>query len=158
MHRLLVVLLALVVAPTASAFFSVTLNTGNVIAPGVTLTGVDQTTTFTIQITVVQSATTGWNVSATATLPTVAGRTLPALAVTNVTRAACTPSGCSNPANNVTWPVALSTGGTKIYNATANSGQGSVVITPTVQITYPANALPGTYVSTLTVSGVGTGP
>ena len=158
MHRLIVVLLALVVVPTAAATFSVTLNTGNTTAPGVTLTGVDQTKTFTIQITVVQSTTTGWNVSAAATLPTVAGKSLPALSVTNVTRAACTPTGCSNPVNNVAWPVALAVGGTKIYNATANSGQGSDVITATVQITYPANALPGSYVSTLTVSGVGTGP
>ena len=48
MRRLVPALLALVVVPAASAAFSVTLNTPNVTATGVTLNGVDQTKTLPI--------------------------------------------------------------------------------------------------------------
>ena len=163
LRRLLVVLVALVVVPTATAAFSVTLNTTSpVTAPGATLSGVDQTATFTISITVVNASpatSTGWNVTAAATTPTSGANTLPALAVTTVAAGACSGGGCTNPTNSVTWaPLDLTAGGVKIFNAAANTGRGTVVLTPTIQITYPANALPGTYASTLTVAGSNVGP
>jgi hypothetical protein len=162
MRRLLVVLLALVVVPTATAAFSVTLtSTSPQTFAGITLSGIDQTKTINLSVTVVNTGagnTTGWNVTAAATTPTSGGNTLSALKVTNVTRANCTGGGCVNPTNSVTWPVTLTSGGVKIYNAAATTGKGSVVLTPTLQITYDAKALPGTYTSTLTVAGVNSGP
>jgi hypothetical protein len=161
-RRLLVVLLALVVVPPATAAFSVTLTTGTPQTfAGITLNGVDQTKTLNISISVVNTGagnTTGWNVSAAAGLPTASGKTLSALKITTVSAAACTGFGCVNPANNVTWPQTLSAGGVKIFNATAGTGKGTVVLTATVQMTYDAKALPGTYTATLTVTGVNSGP
>jgi hypothetical protein len=162
MRRLLVVLLALIVVPTATAAFSVTLDsTSPQTFAGITLNGVDQTRTLNLSVTVVNTGggnKAGWNVTAAATTPTSGGNTLPALNVTNVTAATCTGGGCVDPINDVTWPVTLTSGGVKIYNAAANTGKGSVVLTPTIEITYEAKALPGTYTSTLTVAGVSSGP
>jgi hypothetical protein len=154
---LLVVLLALVVVPPATAAFSVTLTTGTPQTfAGITLNGVDQTKTLNISITVVNTGagnTTGWNVTAAAGLPTSAGKTLSALKITTVSAAACTGGGCVNPTNNVTWPQTLTVGGAKIFNAAVGTGKGSDVLTATVQMTYDAKAFPGTYTATLTVAG-----
>ena len=89
----------------------------------------------------------------TAGVPTSGGNTLSPLNITTVSAAACTGGGCVNPTNNVTWPQTLSAGGVKIFNAAAGTGKGSVVLTPVLQITYDAKALPGTYAATLTVAG-----
>src|SRR4051794_41853053 len=87
MRRLLVVLLALAVVPAAAAAtFTFTVQTASpVTAPGVTLNGDDQTTTFTIVTQVAYTGgqnTAGWNVQASSTTLTVSGRTLPAMIVT----------------------------------------------------------------------------
>ena len=152
-----VIVLALVVVPTATAAFSVTLNsTSPQTFTGVTLNGVDQTKTLPITITVANTGGgngTGWNVTAAAGLPTSGSNTLSALKVTNVSAAACTGGSCVNPTNNVTWPQTLTVGGTKIFNAAVGTGTGSDVLTATVQMTYDAKAFPGTYTATLTVAG-----
>jgi hypothetical protein len=162
MRRLLVIALALVVVPTATAAFSVTLNTASpVAAPGVTLNGVDQTQTFTLSITVSDAnpgSGAGWNVSMAATAPTNGANVLPALIVTTVAAAACSGGACSNPTNSVTWPVTLTSGGVKIFNSAVGTGVKTNTLTPTVQITYPASAFPLTYSSTLTVTGINNGP
>jgi hypothetical protein len=157
MRRLLVVLVGLVVVPTATAAFSVTLNTASPQTfAGITLSGVDQTKTLPISITVANTGGTngtGWSVTAAAGVPTSGANTLSALQVTAASAAACTGGGCVNPTNNVALPVALSAGGVKIFNAAVGTGKGSVVLTATVQMTYDAKALPGTYTSSLTVAG-----
>jgi hypothetical protein len=170
MRRLLVAVVALIVVPTAAGAITltVTVTTGSpVTAPGVTLSGVDQTKTFTVASRVTYSDSSGnannlgWKVNVSATAPTGAGGTLPFLIVTNVTRAACTNdasgNSCVNPVNNVTWPITANTTPVKVYNAAANTGQGNVVLTATYQISYPANAIAGTYSSTITYA-VATGP
>lgn len=163
MRRLLVILLALWVVPAASAAakFTFTLNTASpVTVPGVTLNGDDQTVTFTMQYTVAYTGagnTAGWNVTTSATALTSGTKTLPALDVTGVSSAACTGGGCTNPTNSITWPVTLTTTAQKVFNAAANTGQGTVVLTATYQLTYPASALPATYSSVVTVLGA-TGP
>ena len=162
MRSLAAVLLALAVVPAAyGASFSFTVNTASpVTAPGVTLNGDDQTKSFTMQYTVAYTGgqnNAGWNVSASATTPTSGLNTLPALAVTGVTNASCTGGGCVNPTNSITWPITLSASAQKIFNAAATTGQGTVVLTATFQMTYPANAMPGTYASVVTVNGT-TGP
>jgi hypothetical protein len=162
MRRLVVVLLALTVAPAATAAFSVTLNNASpVTAPGVTLNGVDQTQSFTLSITVSDAnpgAGNGWHVDASATTPTSGSSTLPPLVVTNVTAGACTGGSCVNAVNAITWPITLGASAVKIFNAAVGTGTKTTPLTGTVKITYPANALPLTYSSTLTVTGTNNGP
>jgi hypothetical protein len=154
---MLVILLALA-APSAAMAATLTVTApSTVIVPGVTLNGDDQTKTFTMAHTVTYTApsnTAGWNIQVASTTLTSGAKTLPALQVTGVTSANCTGTGCINPTNSVTWPVTLGTTGVKIFNAAANTGKGSVILTATYQLTYPANALPGTYTATVTVTAV----
>jgi len=162
MRSLLALVASLVVVPgAAGASFSVTVNTASpVTAPGITLSGDDQSTNFTMQYTVAYTGSgnsLGWNVTAAATTLTSGSSTLPAMKVTNVSSANCTGNGCVNPTNTVTWPVVLSTTAQKIFNAQAGTGKGSVVLTATYLVSYPANALAGNYSSTVTISG-STGP
>jgi hypothetical protein len=157
MRKLLIPLLALIAVPTATAAFSVTLNTASPQTfTAITLNGVDQTQTLPLSITVVNTGGTngtGWSVTAAAGAPTAGANTLSPLKVTAVSAAACTIGQCVNPSNNVALPVSLSAGGAKIYNAAAGTGTGSVVLTATLQMTYDAKALPGTYTASLTVAG-----
>jgi hypothetical protein len=162
MRRLLVLALALVVTPAASAAtLTLTITTGSpVTAPGVTLSGIDQTKTFAIAVSEAYTGsfnTAGWNVTAASTTLTSSGKTLPALIVTTVAAGACSGTGCNSPTNSITWPVTLGTTAAKIYNAAANTGKGTVTLTGTYQVTYPANALPGTYTATVTLATT-TGP
>jgi len=163
MRGLLVILLALALpsSAVAGASFTFTVNTTSpVTAPGITLTGDDQTKTFTMSYTVAYTGgqnTAGWNVQAASTALTSGTNTLPALEVTGVTSGACTGGACVNPTNSITWPVTLSATSTRIFNAAVNTGRGTVVLTATYQVSYPANALPGTYSATVTLTGA-TGP
>jgi hypothetical protein len=157
MRRLIVPLLALVAVPTATAAFSVTLNSTSpqTFAP-ITLNGIDQTETLPLSISVTNTGGgngTGWSVTAAAGAPTSAAGTLSPLQVTAVSAAPCTGGHCADPTNNVTLPVALSASGVKIFNAAAGTGTGSVTLTATLEMTYDAKALPATYTSSLTVTG-----
>jgi hypothetical protein len=157
MRKLLIPLVALVAVPTATAAFSVTLNTGSPQTfAAITLNGVDQTKTLPLSISVSNTGVTnqtGWSVTAAAGAPTSGGNTLSPLQVTAVSAAACTGGQCVSASNNIAVPVALSAGGVKIFNAAAGTGTGSVVLTATLQMTYDAKALPGTYTASLTVAG-----
>jgi hypothetical protein len=162
MRRLLALAIALVVTPAAgAATLTLTITTGSpVTAPGATLSGIDQTKTFAIAVSEAYTGagnTAGWNVTAASTTLTSVAKTLPALVVTTVARGACTGTGCINPTNSITWPITLSTTAKKIYDAAANTGEGTVVLTGTYEVTYPANALPGTYSATVTLA-TSTGP
>jgi hypothetical protein len=163
MRRLLVPFVALVVVPSALAASSltVTISTGSpVTAPGVTLNGVDQTSTFAVASSVAYTGggnTLGWNLTAEAAAPTVSGNSLPFLVVTGVTRGNCTGGGCVNPANSIVPPVTVDTTPARIYNAAPSTGQGTVAVTATFQMSYPANAFTGTYSTVITLA-VATGP
>jgi hypothetical protein len=156
--RTLLVILVALAAPSATMAATLTVTApATVTVPGVTLNGDDQTKTFTMAHTVAYTGsgnTAGWNIQVSSTTLTSGAKTLPAMQVTGVTNANCTGSGCVNPTNSVTWPVTLGTTGVKIFNAAANTGKGSVVLTATYQLIYPANALPGTYTATVTVTAV----
>ena len=162
-RALLAAALALAVAPGAYAASSLTLSvltSSPVNVAAVTLNGLDQTNTFTVVTSVAYTGgqtTAGWNVTAAASPPTSGSNTLPGLQVTNVVAGTCTGGGCTNPTNTVTWAVPLTSTPAKIFNAAAGSGQGTVSLTSTYQVTYPANALPGTY-STTVAYAVATGP
>jgi len=157
MRLLLVVLsgLALVSSATAATFtYSVTTSSPLTVS-AVTLNGADQSKTFTIVSSVAYTGgnnSAGWKVQASATTPTSSGRTLPELDVTAGTSACA--SGCTtNPTNSIAYPLTLSTTAQTIYNAAANTGRGTFNVTSTFQMTYPANVLPGTYSSTVTLIG-----
>lgn len=156
-RRLLVPLLALVIVPTATAAFSASItSTSPQTFAGITLNGDDQTKTLPITISVVNTGATngtGWSVTAAAGAPTSGTNTLSPLTVTTVSAGACSGGGCVNATNNVTWPQTLTAGGVKIYNAAVGTGKGTIVLTATLQMTYDAKALPGTYTASLTVAG-----
>jgi hypothetical protein len=160
---LLVLAAALVLVPGALAAASLTLSitTASPVTVGaVTLNGVDQTNTFGIVTSVAYTGgqnTAGWNVTAAAAAPASGANALPSLVVTNVAAGACTGGGCTNPTNSVTWPVTITSGGAKIFNAAANTGQGTVSLTSTFQVSYPANVFPGTYSTTVSFTAA-TGP
>ena len=158
---MLLAALALAPAASAAAKFSFSIDTPSPIAaPGVTLNGVDQTTTFTMQYTIEYTGggnIDGWNVQAAATLPSSGSLTLPALQVTGVSNAPCSGNKCTTPSNSIPAPISLTTSAQRIYNAGTSSGQGTNVLTATYLLTFPANALAGTYSSTITVAGA-TGP
>ncbi len=162
MSRLLVPLLALVLAPAslAATFTFSVVTTSPVAAPTVTLTGDDQTKTFTVVTQVAYTGgnnTAGWKVSANATTLTSGTHTLPAMQVT-AGSSACQGTCTTNPTpTGITYPITLSTTAQKIYNANTNTGRGTFNITSTFQIAYPASAVTGTYSSTLTLTGA-TGP
>lgn len=168
MRRTLPLLGALVLtcmfAAAARAAFSITVGAPTVTSSAVTLNGVDQTTTFTTVITTTQTGgASGWNITAWAPLPTVSGNTLGALVVTaQPTLGACSGGGCVLPTpTGITWPVTLgTTAGTavKIYNAAANTGTKTNTVNVVFDIAVVAKALPGSYLTTLTLTAVGTGP
>jgi len=163
MRRLLVPVLALVLAPAGlAASFSFSVVTASpVTVPTVTLSGDDQTKTFTVTTQVAYTGsgnTAGWKVQASSTTLTYATtHTLPAMQVTAGSYTC--QSGCtSNPSpTGVTYPIALSATAATIYNAAANSGRGTFRVSNTFQVTYPASAVAGTYSATLTLTGA-TGP
>ena len=161
MRLTVVCLCALVfVSSAAAATFNYSVaTTSPVTVAGVTLNGVDQPKTFAVASTVQYTGggnTAGWKVQASATIPTAAGKTLPALSVTAGTFTCV--SNCNvNPTNGITYPIAMTTTAQTVYNAAVNTGRGTWTVTSTFQLNYTANALPGTYSSTVTLAG-STGP
>ena len=156
-------LLACALAAEARAAFGVAILPATVTSSAVTLNGVDQTTSFTTTITVSGAVNTGWNITAWAPLPLVGGNTLGALVVTaQPTLGACSGGGCNLPTpTGITWPVALGTtagAAAKIYNAAVNTGKGTNTLTVIFDISVLAKALPGSYVTTLTIIGSSVGP
>jgi hypothetical protein len=163
MKRLVVkciVAAALFVVPcAAAATLSISITATGVTAPTVTLNGVDQPQTFTV--TAVEgytggNNTAGWNVTASATALTSGSQTMPAMSVTGGSFT-CNTSCTVNPTNSVGYPVTVNTTAGKVFNAAANTGKGTFNIVLTFSVPYPANAIPGTYTSTVTLS-TSTGP
>lgn len=160
MRPLLVVVWSLVFAGgAAAATFNFTASTTPVTVATVTLNGVDQTQTFTIANTVAYTGgnnNAGWKVQASATTPTAGSNMLPAISVT-AGSATCQSACTTNPTNSITYPLALNGTAQTIYNAAVNTGQGTFTVTSTFQLSYAANIYPGTYTSTVTLTG-STGP
>jgi WxL domain surface cell wall-binding len=162
---------ALVTSSIALAGFSLT--TTATPSLSITLNGTDQSPTYTMDLTVDNSAVgstlLGWNLTVTSTRFTTGGgspRTLStsASSITGVTFVcAVNPLLCtSNPSNSITYPVAVPAGSSpptavKFFNAAATTGIGTYTVTPTVKVVVPANAYAGTYTSTLTLT-LATGP
>ncbi len=141
----------------------------SVSATPVTLTGDDQTTSYTLGLTVndPRGNGSGWNLTITSTLfDDGAGHQLDSGA-SNIGAAptvSCISGGghCTSPINSVTYPVGVPAGSpapaaVKFFNAALNSGLGKFTITPTITVAIPANTYAGTYTSTVSVAIV-TGP
>ena len=153
---------AFVVTP---AFGAGTLTeTAGVASPvSATLSGSDQTATYTLPITVSDTRTganaNGWNLTITSTQFATAVapiRTLP----TNASTIASAPSvtcTTSCPTNSIGYPVVVPAGATpptavKFFNAANGTGKGASTITPSVTVNIPGNTFTGTYTSTITLA------
>ncbi|MDQ2714442.1 MAG: WxL domain-containing protein [Chloroflexota bacterium] len=138
-------------------------------APSATLTGSNQTITYTMPITLTDLTGTGagWNLTITSTqfTTTTPIHTLATTAssITGVTSVHSGAGAYTDPTNNITYgPLAVPAAATapaavKLFNATANTGMGTFTVTPTVAITIPANTYAGSYTSTVTLA-VASGP
>ena len=158
---LVAVILALVfTGSAAAATFTFTVTTASpVTVATVTLNGLDQTKTFTISDTVAYTGgnnNAGWKVQASGTTPTSGSNTLPAIVVT-AGSFTCQSSCTTNPTNAITYPLTLTGSAQTIFNAAASTGRGTFTVTSTFQLSYAANIFPGTYASTVTLTG-STGP
>jgi hypothetical protein len=135
-----------------------------------TLNGADQTSTYTLPVSVVDarglSTGGGWNLTVTSTQfnDGAGGHTFPATAstITGISPApTCgTGSTCTPPTNTVSNSnLALPAGSTpptavRYFNAANATGLGTVNVNATVSVAVPANVFAGTYSSTVTVATV----
>ncbi len=143
---------ALSASTTAAPTFSKNLNSG------------DQTQTYTLPLTVIDTRTTGsvgWNLTVTSTQFTTGTKTLAANAstISGVTSPCANGGICTNPTNSVTYPVNVPAASTpptaaKFFNAASATGVGTFTVTPTVGVFVPQNSFAGSYNSTLTVAVV----
>jgi hypothetical protein len=136
----------------------------NVSATPVTLTGNDQTTTYSMALIVndARGSGSGWNLSITSTTFTTGSQSLSNTAASINTAPAVVCSGvgghCTNPSDSaITYPVGVPAGASappavKFFDAAASSGLGKFTITPTVTIAIPGNTYAGTYMSTVTIA------
>jgi hypothetical protein len=164
-HLVILALSALIVVSPAAGAGTLTEVTTAVPTFSATLDGTDQTPTYTLPITVSDTRNganaNGWNLTITSTqFKTATSNTLPTTASTitgvNVT---CPGGGCTNPTNSINPPVAVPAAAVaptavKFYNAANNTGKGTFTVTPTVQVTVPANTFIGSYASTITLAVV----
>jgi hypothetical protein len=135
---------------------------GSITTPTVTLNGLDQTTTATSTLTVVDTGDDGWALTAWAPQPSGSNGSLGGLTVQGTPSASgCTGLGCTRPRpTGISWPVTLGTssgGAAKIYNAADNSGFGTNFVSVDFSVSVPANARAGTYSTTITLA-VASGP
>jgi hypothetical protein len=130
-----------------------------------TLNGADQTSTYTLPVTVIDarglSTGGGWNLTVTSTqFNAGSGHLFPTTAstITGVTTACGTGSTCTLPTNsvsntNLALPSAASAPtAVKYFNAATATGLGTTKVNATVSVAVPANVFAGTYSSTVTVS------
>ena len=134
----------------------------SVSATAVTLNGNDQTTTYSLGLTVTDArgSGAGWNLTITSTTFTTGAHSLSTTA-SNINAAptvVCTGgSTCTNPTNGITYPLGVPAAATaptpvKLFNAAANTGMGNFTITPTITVSIPANTFSGSYTSTVSVA------
>lgn len=139
------------------------LTTSTNAATPVTITGVDQTTSYTVDMTATDPTGTGngWNITMTSTTLTNGSRTLANGASTIAARPSVScfaGSTCTTATDGsvVTYPytvpaAATAPTATKVFSAAAASGLGKMSFSPVVSVALPANNLyAGTYTSTVT--------
>src|SRR6266700_1743786 len=136
------------------------LGPASVSAAPVTLSGSDQTTSYSLVLTTTDArgGGAGWNLTITSTTFISGTHSLStsASSINVAPTVSCisgTSTSCTNPTNGVTYPLGVPAAATaptavKFFNAAANTGMGSFTITPTVTISIPANTFTGSYTST----------
>src|SRR5262249_14512852 len=153
-------------APVTGTLAAGTLSESTSATPSfsVTLNGTDQTASYTLPISVTDSrgSGAGWNLTVTSTQFSTGGGSPNRLAASastiNGVSATCgAGASCTDPTNTVRYPLGLPAGSpaptaVKFFNAALNTGLGKFTITPTVQVTVPANSFAGTYTSTVTLA------
>ena len=160
------------VAPAAPVSVTATVATGSTLSVSslnspsftVTLTGDDQTASYTSQLQVVDArglaSGGGWNLTVSAAqFSDGAGHTLPASAqtISSTTIVGChTGSTCTTPTNsvNASSSTIASSPATKFFNAANATGLGRIDINLGVTVSVPANTIAANYSSTLTISAV----
>lgn len=135
---------------------------GSLTAPAVTLNGLDQTTSATASLSIVDTAGDGWALTAWAPRPSGSNGSLGSLSVASQpSTSGCSGVACKRPnPTGMSWPVTLGTsssGAAKIYNAADNTGFGTNVVSVDFTVSVPANARAGTYSTTITLA-ISTGP
>jgi hypothetical protein len=126
-----------------------------------TLTGDDQTVSYSPVLGVVDArgGGAGWNLQISATsFSDGSGHTLAPGQVSSVASACHSGSTCTAASSSgVTYPLSISGSAAKFFNSALSSGLGKVDVTPTIDIVLPGNAFAGSYTSTVTVAAA-TGP
>jgi hypothetical protein len=134
--------------------------------PALSLSGLNQTDTASVGLTVEDETATGfgWNVSATSTTFTSgAGKTLPTTATTVTGASSVAAAGnCTVPVNSVAYPLTLPAAATapaavKLFDAGVASGTGPVSVNLNTSLAVPASASSGSYSSTWTFT-IASGP
>jgi hypothetical protein len=179
-HSLTLALAALAPLLAAATAFGATITANGTVSTGATLSaaqngaapsfsltlnGIDQTTTYTLPVTVVDArglaAGGGWNLTLTSTqFSDGSGHSFPAAAstITGATTGCGTSSTCTPPTNSVTnSSLAVPAGAgpptaVRFFNAANATGLGTVNVNTTVAVTVPSNVFAGAYTSTVTVS------
>ncbi len=132
----------------------------------VTLTGSSKTASVSPTLTVVDCSGTGngWNLTASGTTFTTGtgGTFSTVVSIPSITGWSCstnstctTPdsASCTTPNDGITYsgsldiPLGAAPTPNKVFGAVAGCGMGSQSVSPTVQLTIPAGALPGSYSS-----------
>ncbi len=127
----------------------------------VTLDGTDKAPTdeFDIDVNDARGNGAGWNLQITSTAFADGSHSLAndAAAITGVTFD-CDQGTCTDPTNAISYTALTVPADTtaplavKFFNAAANTGMGDFTITPTLEVSIPANTYAGDYESTMTVS------
>ena len=122
-----------------------------------TLDGADQVVSWSAILGIVDARGTGagWNLTLSATtFSDGSGHTLAPGAITAVSAACEGSNACTGATNSVGYPITISGTAAKFFNAAANTGLGTVNVTPSVDVAIPGNAYAGTYTSTVTLAAV----
>jgi WxL domain surface cell wall-binding len=127
-----------------------------------------QLSSYTLPITVIDArgSGSGWNLAITSTNFTITNGKgqLPANAssISKVTASCGSNSTCTNPIDNVSYPLVVPAGTTpppavKFFNAKLSTGLGKFSLVMMVNVTIPASAISGTYTSTILLT-IANGP
>lgn len=132
----------------------------NVVFPGVTLNGSDQTRTQTqaFDVSDATGSNGGWSITATSTRFTSGANFLgnSNTMINSAPTDACDASStCTLATNAISYPYTLPAGAvappaTKMFNAATGTGSGNQTVTPTWSLLVPSGTPAGTYTSTWT--------
>jgi hypothetical protein len=133
----------------------------------VVLNGTNQTPTYTLPLSVIDTTGTsaGWNLTITSTQFT-SGAPVHTLATSTSTiqsvAVVCTAAACVTPVNSLTYALAIPAGPgppapVQFFDSALGTGMGTFTLTPSIQVAIPASSFAGSYTSIVTVT-IASGP